>query len=191
MICIGCDWGLLLIFSTHFHSLSSEGESQPDPGPQNRSQPQLTLAFTWLQTGAFSPPPVNAEVSRTSSLCRLCPHFLPLKHTHTDTHPPSLTPFSPSASSSPAALKNQKTAEAIKRCVGTRRWGDAVGTKLLHLQAAGAAGRQQPSHLGVINPYSPLAAFLPFTTYCLKLKGGGGKEGESSKKKTQKLRQRE
>lgn len=29
--------------------------------------------------------------------------------------------------------------------------------------------RQQPSHLSVINPYSPPAAFLPFTNYCLKL----------------------
>lgn len=30
--------------------------------------------------------------------------------------------------------------------------------------------KQQRSHLGVINPYSPTAAFLPFTTYCLELK---------------------
>lgn len=47
--------------------------------------------------------------------------------------------------------------------------GNAVGTKLLHLQAQ--KRRQQPSHLSVINPYSRTAAFLPFTTYCLKLKG--------------------
>lgn len=55
-------------------------------------------------------------------------------------------------------------------------------------QAAGAAGRQQPSHLGVINPYSPLAAFLPFTTYCLKLKRGVGGSGRSSKKKKKEKR---
>ena len=48
--------------------------------------------------------------------------------------------------------------------------GNAVGTKLLHLQAQ--KHRQQLSHLCAINPYSPSAAFLPFTTYCLKLKGG-------------------
>lgn len=69
-------------------------------------------------------------------------------------------------------------------------WGglDALGTKLLHLQAARAAGRQQPSHLGVINPYSPLAAFLPFTTYCLKLKRGGKRrEGAVKKKKKREI----
>lgn len=46
--------------------------------------------------------------------------------------------------------------------------GTAVGTKLLHLRAE--KNRQQPSHLHVINPYSLLAAFLPFSTHCLKLK---------------------
>lgn len=47
--------------------------------------------------------------------------------------------------------------------------------------------RQQPSHLSVINPYSPLAAFLPFTTYCLKLKRKK-KEGRGEGTKITKLR---
>lgn len=49
--------------------------------------------------------------------------------------------------------------------------------------------RQQPSHLSVINPYSPLAAFLPFTTYCLKLKRKKKKkEGRGEGTKITKLR---
>lgn len=58
---------------------------------------------------------------------------------------------------------------------------------------AGAAGRQQPSHLGVINPYSALAAFLPFTTDCLKLKRGGERRGRRGRavKKKKKLRRRD
>lgn len=57
--------------------------------------------------------------------------------------------------------------------------GTAVGTKLLHLRAQ--KNRQQPSHLHVINPYSLLAAFLPFTTHCLKLKRGKKGRGEGTK----------
>lgn len=56
--------------------------------------------------------------------------------------------------------------------------GTAVGTKLLHLRAQ--KNRQQPSHLHVINPYSLLAAFLPFTTHCLKLKREKKGRGEGT-----------
>lgn len=93
-------------------------------------------------------------------------------HTHALTHkilyPLSLTPFLPSLSLRPQSMRpKESNSKAIKQCMGS-----AVGM-LLALNCyicRHRSCRQQPSHLSVINPYSPLAAFLPFTTYCLKLK---------------------
>lgn len=90
-------------------------------------------------------------------------------HTHRNDYTSVPDPFPPV--SLPAArvcgLKNQ----TLKKSSKILYWlcgENAVGTKLLHLQTQ--KHRQQPSHLRVINPYSPSAAFLPFTAYCLKLK---------------------
>lgn len=80
----------------------------------------------------------------------------------------SLTPSLPFFSLQPQSMWSKESNQKSNKLLYWPHGGNAVGTKLLHLQAQ--KHRQQPSHLSVINPYSPSAAFLPFTTNCLKLK---------------------
>lgn len=85
-------------------------------------------------------------------------------------------PFPPSHLPAGAGFVRERIKPKSNKSLYGLCGGTAICTKLLHLRAQ--KNRQQPSHLHVINPDSPLAAFLPFTTHCLKLKRGGGGKGQ-------------